>query len=298
MDVDSVAGELYGLPPDEFTPARDARAGQARDAGDRELAAAIKKLRRPTVGAWLANLVARERPDQVAELLDLGGQMRQAQAELAGNELRHLSQQRRQLVTGLVEQARLLGRESGRPVSDASARELEATLEAAVADPGAAGTLRQGRLTAALRYAGFGSADLAGFAAAPSRPASETAFQPPPRQPAKPDRSRTDRRSREHLQAAQRELRAAEAAAVSAGKEAAKHERRLRDTRAEHNRLNRQVADLERRLRDLRAAEQRAMSDLQDAEQSRDTANAKVQEANDRAARARTALDQLTTPGG
>jgi hypothetical protein len=76
VDLDTVADELYGLPPDAFTPTRDTRAADARSAGDRGLAAAITKLRRPTTGAWLANLLARERSDQVSELLDLGAEMR------------------------------------------------------------------------------------------------------------------------------------------------------------------------------------------------------------------------------
>ncbi len=45
------ADELYALPPGDFRAARDERADEARAAGDKELAAAIRKLRRPTVSA-------------------------------------------------------------------------------------------------------------------------------------------------------------------------------------------------------------------------------------------------------
>ncbi len=58
VDLDTVGTELYGLRPTEFTAARDAQAAAARRGGDRELAAAIKKLRRPTPAAWLVNLLA------------------------------------------------------------------------------------------------------------------------------------------------------------------------------------------------------------------------------------------------
>lgn len=329
VDTDSVADELYALPPDEFTTARDARAAQARSAGERELAAAIKKLRRPTAGAWLANQLVRERQDQLAELLDLGEEMRQAQSELAGNELRRLAQERRQVVNALIEEARNVGRERGRPVSDASAREVESTLEAAVADPGAADALRQGRLVTALQYSGFGPADLTGWAPAASGPATgppesataprESATAGPglssarsgpaagrsgpaaarPGSAAAPTRRERsqERRSRELIQSAQRELRAAEAAAARAERDAANHERRVRGAQSERDRVYSQVVDLERRLRDARAAEEQALRDLQDAEEAQETADREVRGANDRIARARTELDRLAPPG-
>lgn len=308
VDLDTVAGELYGLPPEEFTSARDARAGEARKAGDRELAAAIKKLRRPTAAAWLANLLVRERGEQISGLLDLGGQMRQAQADLAGNDLRRLSQQRRQVVAALVDDARHLAGGRGRPLSEATARELEATLDAAIADAGAAAELRRGRLAAALRYSGFGPVDLTGSTAAPAGPARETAAttareRPPVKaeravkgEPVKQERPQTDRRSRERRHAAQRELRAAEAAATAAEREVAKLEGRLRGARTERDRLRQQAADLERRLRDLRDAEEQAGRDLLDAEEARDAADLEFRGALDRVARARSALDRPAPP--
>ena len=68
MSVDEIADELYRLPLSEFTSSRDARAAEAARAGDRELSAAVKKLAKPTTGAWLANLLAHERPDDVENL--------------------------------------------------------------------------------------------------------------------------------------------------------------------------------------------------------------------------------------
>ncbi|MDT7789635.1 MAG: hypothetical protein QOF58_8054, partial [Pseudonocardiales bacterium] len=47
MDLKPVADELYGLPPKEFTAARNAAAKQA---DDKDLAKAIADLRKPTVG--------------------------------------------------------------------------------------------------------------------------------------------------------------------------------------------------------------------------------------------------------
>ena len=52
-----IADGLYGLPQDEFTPARDARAKELK--ADKDLAAAVKKLKKPSVAAWAVNLFVR-----------------------------------------------------------------------------------------------------------------------------------------------------------------------------------------------------------------------------------------------
>src|SRR6516165_4082270 len=101
MDLDSAADELYGLAPGEFTAARDRIAAEARAAGDGESAAAIKKLKRPTVAAWLANLLARRRAGDVERLVAFGQSLREAQEQLDASELRHLSQQRYEVVGAL-----------------------------------------------------------------------------------------------------------------------------------------------------------------------------------------------------
>ena len=61
MDAD----DLYRLAPEDFTAARDAAAKQARADGDRDGAAALKALRRPTVSAWLLNALVRTAPELV-----------------------------------------------------------------------------------------------------------------------------------------------------------------------------------------------------------------------------------------
>src|SRR6478735_10130604 len=54
--LDAIAVELYALPPDDFTSARNARAAAA----DRSLAARVKTLRKPTAAAWAVDLLARD----------------------------------------------------------------------------------------------------------------------------------------------------------------------------------------------------------------------------------------------
>jgi hypothetical protein len=150
VDFESVADELYALPRDEFTAARNAAAKQAREQGHRELAEQIGALRRPSTAAWVANLLAREQPGEIRALVELGDGLRDAQHRLQGEELRRLSTQRHQLVHGLVQQAQALARAAGHPASEAVSRELSNTFTAAVNSSAAAQALAGGRLTSAL----------------------------------------------------------------------------------------------------------------------------------------------------
>src|SRR5262245_40912923 len=99
---------LYTAPPDGFIAARDAAVAVAKEAGDTDRAAAIAKLRKPTIAAWLVNLLAIEKPELVEELGELADAMRSAQRDLRGAEMRELANQRRAVVGALVAQARTL----------------------------------------------------------------------------------------------------------------------------------------------------------------------------------------------
>lgn len=151
----AVAGELYGLGLSEFTAARDARARKARESGDRELAAQIKALRRPTLVAWLCNQLVRAHPDELGPLLALGAALRAATEQLDGRQLRELSVQQRTVVAALVAQARTLAHAAGQPVSADVERGLEDTVLAVLADPVAAEAFAAGQLTTGLRPSGF-----------------------------------------------------------------------------------------------------------------------------------------------
>ncbi|MXQ75900.1 hypothetical protein GSM98_06910 [Rhodococcus rhodochrous] len=155
-DLDSVADALYGLDPGDFVAARSEFAAQAREAGDRELTAAIGRLRKPTVAAWMVNLLARERADELAALLDIGAALRTAQRRLSGSEMRKLSEQRRRVVAALERDAGRLAADRGRTVSESALREVGRTLNAALSDPDIGEQVRQGRLDAIVESDGFG----------------------------------------------------------------------------------------------------------------------------------------------
>ncbi len=173
MDLDSVADQLYALPPGEFTAARNAQAKQARAEGDKELAAHIAALEKPTTAAWLVNQLAREMGDQLEPLIALGRDLREATSNISGEELRGLTRQRHRVVAALVQQARQLGAEHGTRVTEAVAGEVQQTLDASLADAEVADAVLAGRLTHAQEYAGFGAPMGAG-SAAPARRTSST----------------------------------------------------------------------------------------------------------------------------
>ena len=147
-----VADELYALPLDRFTPARDARAKEAK--GDKDLVAALKALRKPSLAAWVVNLLVRREAEQVEQVLAVGAALREAQEGMDGAELRALTKQRRQLTAAVTAQARALAADEGVRVTQAVADQVEATLTAAMVDPEAARAVRSGLLVRRWRRPG------------------------------------------------------------------------------------------------------------------------------------------------
>jgi hypothetical protein len=162
--VDEVVDELYGVDPGEFVAARNELAGRLRKAGDREQAAEVAKLRRPSPAAWAVNQLARHHRAELEELVRLGEALRSAQDKaLAGEEqadLRQAGRARRDALARLSEQAeRILAGRGGAPGTHAN--EVGATLEAASMDAEAAAAVLAGRLSSELRPpSGFGAFDL------------------------------------------------------------------------------------------------------------------------------------------
>jgi hypothetical protein len=156
MDLESATQELYGLAPTQFTAARDAKASEARQTGSSELAASLKKLRKPSVGAWLANLLVLGQSKDIERLIELGAELRSPKRKLEGEEIRRVSKEKGDVVSKLVREARSRASRTDQSVSAAAIQELEGTLEAAFADPEAAESLRGGRLSRGLHYSGLG----------------------------------------------------------------------------------------------------------------------------------------------
>jgi hypothetical protein len=251
LDLDEVADELYGLPPGEFVGVRNARAKEARAAGDRDLAAAITALAKPTKVAWLANQLIRQRRDDVQPLLELGAGLREATASLSGEDLRRLTKQQHQLVFALVQEARSL---AGGPVTQDVADGLDATLRAALADDELAEQLLAARLSDGLSFSGFGGTAGSAAVAAPKL----AVVKQPPR------RTGADAKAAARREAIDR----AEQALTEARLRAAAAEQEQERAQAEADRAADAVRELEDRMSDLRAQLDQAKADKDQAEQA------------------------------
>ncbi len=311
----AAAEPLYALPPEEFVEARNARARQARSAGDRDLARRVTALPKPTVAAYLLNELARRRPDAVEQLVGLGGRLRDAQESLDGGQLRALTRQRQEVVAAFVRQVVELARDLGRPLSDAVARQVQETLRAAVADEAAGRALRSGRLTTALEYVGMGEVDVSAAMAAPRAPLrapqpTEPTEPTGPTEPAEPAESAEPVEPAEpvgdvagevdELASARRRRRDAVAKALTEAEELAQaaadrlraSDRRLRDAQETATGLHDRVAQLRTELdRSVEAAEA-ADDEVQKAAQDQEQAATDATAARDVVERARADLDE------
>jgi len=292
VELTDVVARLYTVPPDAFVAEREDAVGRARKAGDRQLAARIAKLRKPTLAAWLVNLLAHQRPDQVGELLALGDELRDAQRDLRGAELRELSLRRRAAVTSLVREAHHLAVAAGRPVRDKlPLAEVEQTLAAALAEQSVADEVRAGRLTRPMLYAGFGETPrpqlrlLKGGRDAEPEDAEPTPGQHPGRGRIRVTTPREDRETEVARRAAERKAAA--------------------DLAREMKAARRELLDASLEMVDAQAARKRAEAARKEAEAARKAAekalakaDQAMAEAQERVERAQATLDKLTARGG
>ena len=273
MTLDETADRLYALTPEEFTAARDEAAKQAKAGGDPDLAKQVKALRKPSVAAWLVNLLATEEGDLLEQLLALGPALAEAQAQGQGDALRQLGAQRRELVGAVVTRAVELG---GRQATAALRDEVAGTLEAALADPASAQAVRSGRLVRALSYAGFGDVDLSGAVAGPvgaapagkKEPADKSARIAQAEAAAHAAAGRLDDLVRSCEQA-ERERAAAHERAEQAHAEVERLQQALRDAQARAHEVDQQRKDADERgdkaidaVRKAQRSEEQARSEL------------------------------------
>ncbi|GLZ54159.1 hypothetical protein [Actinomycetospora sp. NBRC 106378] len=294
-EFEDAADELYGLHPDRFVPRRTELVKAAKVVKDKETATAIGALRKPSLGAWLANVLARESPDEVGALEELGGQLRQAQETLSGDALRALTSQRRELVGALVARARKLAREDGEKVGDAVARDLEQTIAAALADPEAARAFAAGRLTTALEpgvgFTGGSTARAAGGTTRrpPPRGASQTRPAPRRRDPGpepEPDGPDPEEEERERArEAAERAVERAREERDDTARAAERARHRAEQAASDHDEAAAAAQSLRERLA-------RAEADETAAREALDAARQAAEEADTAADEARRALDQ------
>lgn len=287
-----IADQLYGLPLADFTPARDALVKEHKS--DKAFAARIKALKKPSLAAWVVDLLVRRDAPQVEQVLAVGAALRDAQANLDGDELRALTRQRRQLTAAVTTQARGLAHDEGVKVTQAVADQVEGTLTAAMVDEGAAAAVRSGLLVAALSATGVGPADIADALAVPEAAgfvAVPRSAEPPPRpdlhvvpDPEADEKAR--RAATEAVADARSEVDAAQEALTAASEEVDALQARQLQLQAEIDELKGRIAQLETDLEEND-------DEISDAEDVKSEAADTVRETEAELAKAEAALARL-----
>jgi DNA repair exonuclease SbcCD ATPase subunit len=316
MELEDVADELYEVPPEEFIAVRTERQNEAKADGDPALAKAIGALPKPSLAAWVCNVLVRAHRAEIEGLVELGDLLRSAQENLAGDQLRALNTQRGQLLNALTRRASAVARERGHPVSTSVQGQVEETLRAAMADPDAGEALLTGRLTSPMSYSGMGttgSRPNLRLVVPPTPEAKPAAPSPAKKTPARtePRETAADRREREreerrraaeekHRREVARAREVAEEAAATAAeaRAAADEQRRQADELAvEHADLQARVEDLADQLAEAERAAGEAAAALKRAQRRRGATEREAEEAADAAERAAAHVEQLDSAG-
>src|SRR3954470_5474337 len=221
-DTDKQVDELYGVPLDEFTPARDALVQDLRQQKERERADEVKGLRKPRAAAWLVNQLARTQSSQAKELLASADKLRKSQERLLagkgkGGELAEAAERQNAAVRALMAKAPGLLDRDGHSPSSSTLEKAEETLRAVALDDDAREEFKAGRFTRERRASGLGLLGSGAPAAAPpARPAKKA------KKDDKPQRAEERAKARGALKAAKEQQRVRKRAVSDA-------ERTLRD---------------------------------------------------------------------
>ena len=271
--------QLYALAAEEFTAARDALAKRLKAAGDKETAAAVKQLARPTVAAWALNQLPRRHPEAVTALLDAGAELRRAQRRamsgITDAGMASASAVRREAVMDAARLAAAILTEAGKSPQTVE-REISDALEAATTDPQIGEELEEGRFSRPPQPSG----EMDQMAALSLMVSQTDDHEPAPartRTKAKPkaDKQREDRAARQRARR-ENEIADARAAATRASKAAVDAQEAAEQTRAAADEAHGLAEELRRRADDAartaRDLQRRAKDAEQEAEKRRDAA--------------------------
>ncbi len=256
-DVDA----LYGLPLDEFTGARDALVKKLRSSGEKDAAAWVKALKKPSAAAWLVNQLARTQASDAKRVIDSGEALRAAQDRaIAGKgdrqELAEATGEHAAAMRALLEKAPGLLDSDGKSPSEASLERAADTLRAIPLDDEARAGFASGRLTRERQASGLGFA--AGAQAPPPRPVKRAGKAS----------QKKDEERREQARTA------------------------LKEAKARHRDQEKKVAELERALRSAEREADSARAALAKVSDALDRARATASETEAKVEEAEVALKQ------
>ena len=289
-----IADRLYAEPLSDFTPSRDAaaKAAASGEQADKELAARVKALKKPSISAWALNLLVRREAEQIDQVLALGESLRAAAESMSGEDLRALTRQRRQLTNALAGATRDLAREQDVRLTTAVVDQVEGMLTAAMLDPTAAQVVRSGLVVAGFTSTGVSEVDVDAVCAVPealgeSHRASTTEREPPSLHLVPED-------DRVRKEAAQDKVDEAARAVEEARAELEEVETSVKTLHARRLQLQGEIDELRRRLATLEDDVDAVDEDLEEAEGAQEDAALVLEEAEDELAAAQKELDKVS----
>jgi hypothetical protein len=253
-DLESQIDDLYKQPLYAFVEGRNALAGRRRFGGDKEGAARVKALAKPSASAWAVNQLHWNARPELLAFIDTARAVREKQQKGApADELREASRRRREALLAVTKLAESLLLEAGHGAPPSMMRRVTGTLEALAFRLASGEKLALGRLSEDLEPPGLEA--LQGLA--PIAPAQKT------KAAAASDRSDVEPSMARAESAAARSRRRAEEAAAEA--ETARE--RLAAAQAE-------LAEAQRRLRRAEERVDKGKAALAEAEQAAERAAA------------------------
>jgi hypothetical protein len=228
-DLEAELETLFGLPPADFTGARNDLAKRLKQAGQRAAAATVQQLRKPTVAVWAVNQLARRHAKDVDAFLTAAEQLRAAQEEALGGgdsaKLRSATSAERQALRTLTQRASDVLAGEGHSPTPAVLDRVASMLRAAAVDPQGRDLLAAGRLSEELASAGFGAFEGMKI---PARSTRARAAKPK----AKRQDPAAERRRQERLRKLRERSKKLAAAAAEAEREAERVRRNAERARA------------------------------------------------------------------
>lgn len=295
-DLLEIADRLYAEPLSGFTAARDttAKALGSGAGADKELAARVKALKKPSVAAWAVNLLVRREADQIDQVLAVAESLRAAAESMDGEELRALTRQRRQLTNALAGSARDLAREHDVRLTTAVLDQVEGVLNAAMLDPVSAAVVRTGLVLSAFTSTGVSELDVDAVCAVPDalepdvRHRARSVERQPPSLHLVPEDDRVRR------EAAVDRVEEATRGVAESREELSHIEGTVKTLRARRLQLQGEIDELRRRLAALEDDVDAVDEDLEEAEGAREDAEVVLAEVEAERAAAQAALDELS----
>ena len=263
LDADAV-DRLYAAPREDFVRDRDALVKSLRADGDREGAAEVAAIRKPTLVAWVVNRLAHDERREVDLLLDAGKRIIDAQAASIAkggrDELDAAQASLRTAVAGLTERAAAI---LGPAASATTLTRVAETLRTAATTADGRELLARGRLSEEL--SGTGWEIIAGF-------------DPSPRAPAKKPKKTSGSKAAQEQDAAERRAAAIETQA--------REVRELKKSLEAAEKLRRNAAREERkaaeRLEELRTARSNADAEVESLAEKLERAEQELKELRSR----------------